>query len=286
MILRTLVINIVFFLSAQAAEIKSVAKDPAQGTFYHLHDLTLATHLLTDSSDEFGDLKSDKIDRLRQVPVSFLKPLGIKENDKIQFARFSDGKAREYVVGKKVFIYLFKLDSIVAMYKWGTFNLVLTDDPKEHQKLSSLSDSLPSRANGLAYLGNQFSFTDGAYVPLKLEKLSPGDPGIKLFHPPIDDVVKAKIGDATLFEAFTKNDPWHSSVLNLPSGNFGLEPVVTHPENNSLIVNYGTFIKDHKFLISDFAPRLVCSYLYLFKKNKVSYKEIHCLPNNIWAQPD
>lgn len=286
MLLRMLLLNMLFLLSAQAVDTKRVEKDPAQGTFYHLHDLTLATHLLTDSSDEFGDLKSDKIDRLRQVPVSFLAPLGIKEKDKIQFVQFSDGKAREYVVGKKVFIYLFKIDSVVAMYKWGTFNLILTDDPKEHQKLSNLSDSLPVRANGLAYLGSQFSFTDGAYVPLELKKISPSDPGIKLFHPPRDDIRKAQIDEATLFVETSAGAPWNSSILSMSKDNFFLDPVDISFKNNSLIVHYGTFIKDYKFLISDVVPHLECSYLYLLKESKVSFKEIHCLPSNMFAQPD
>jgi hypothetical protein len=271
---------LLFVLSANYKDVKRVEEDKSSSIFFYLNGRTLATHLLTDSSDHFGNLDFKRGSRVRHVPVSFLSSIGLKEHDKIQFVSFSDGKQKEYVLGKKVYILLFKTESSLAMYKWGTFNLILSDDVNEHKKLSSLPEILPKDGDGLAIRGD-INLIDGSYSLLSFTQLKAKDPLRKLFERPSRDIRASYFKGSSLLVDFDKEGRWNTTILSTPKGSYFLEPVTLSSKNDLVVAHMGSFIKEGSMLMSVITPDLDCSRVNILKDGVVTYKDIHCIRRNI-----
>lgn len=126
------------------------------GKFFTNSGPTLMTFLRPSSDEEFGDLSSESGKNIREVPVTVLAAAGIHEGDEITYVDLSNRKVRSYKIGKKVFVKLFKSgpgDSDTKV--WGKFNLILSNDPKLHNKLAPIDIMA---ADGFSYIGKKIDF--------------------------------------------------------------------------------------------------------------------------------
>src|SRR5690554_1383384 len=122
----------------------------------------------------FVDLPKDKLSNddivIRKIKIEDLQ-LGIKEGDTAYYFIFNGTKAHKYVFKEYVNVLIYA--EVQENYTWGRYNVLLTDDEKEHKKFRDLVSS--TYTNGFVYIGNELDFSDAKFVKVPLEKVKSKD---------------------------------------------------------------------------------------------------------------
>ena len=135
--------------------------------FFSSRNDSIVIHGVEADPKVFGDL-NDSAKRIRKIPVSFLAETGLKEGTVIQSINVVKGGAKTtYTLGKEVNVLMMPNNSMKneSPY-WTRFHLIISDDPKEHEKLKSKDTSY----TGFAYAGKGLILKEGEEHKTPLEK--------------------------------------------------------------------------------------------------------------------
>jgi len=255
------------------------SKNTESSMFFSSRNNSIVIHGVEADPKVFGDL-NDSSRRIRKIPASFLAEIGLKEGTVVQSINVVKGGAKtSYTLGKEINVLMMPKNSMESESPyWTRFHLIISDDPKEHDKLKSGDTSY----TGFAYAGKELILEGGVEQKIPLKKSPKPLPDFKKYFADLaknENVKEASIQGSKLFVHIDHSEGKraYSGVVESNSKYHSMETnnrMVT-PNGEALVL--GNWINRAKTIYyGDAFGTDQCYNLVIFENSKVSKIELPC----------